>query len=93
MAANVLSTPRAIQASLFVVRAFVRLREVLATQKELASRLDALEKQTAGLAFKHDVLASNTRAQFKQVMDTLRDLMTPPEPKRRPIGFVYPKEK
>ena len=46
MAANVLNTPRAIEASLFVVRAFVRLREVLATQKALASRLDVLEKQT-----------------------------------------------
>ena len=93
MAANVLNTPRAIEASLFVVRAFVRLREVLATQKELASRLDVLEKQTAALAFKHDVLANNTRAQFKNVLDALRDLMTPPEPKRRPIGFVHPKEK
>lgn len=93
MAANVLNTPRAIEASLFVVRAFVRLREVLATQKELASRLDVLEKQTAALAFKHDVLAGNTRAQFKQVIAALRDLMTAPEPKRRPIGFVHPKEK
>ena len=96
MAANVLNTPRAIQASVFVVRAFVRLREVLASQKDLASRLDTLEKQTAALAFKHDVLANNTRAQFRQVMDTLRELMRqpePPEPKRRPIGFVYPAEK
>lgn len=94
MAANVLNTPRAIEASLYVVRAFVRLREVLATHKALASKLDALEKQTAALAFKHDVLADNTRAQFKAVIDALRDLMTPPEPKKKhPIGFVTPKEK
>ncbi len=92
MAANMVNTPRAIAASVFVVRAFVRLREVLATQKELASRLDVLEKQTAALAFKHDALASNTRAQFKQVIEALRELMTTPEPKRRPIGFVHPKE-
>ncbi len=93
MAANVVNTPRAIAASVFVVRAFVRLREVLATQTELARRLDQLEQQTAALVFKHDTLASNTRAQFKQVIDALRELMATPEPKRRPIGFVYPKEK
>ena len=49
-------------------------------------------RQTAALALKHDVLAHNTRAQFRQVMDTLRELMVQPEPKRRPIGFVHPKE-
>lgn len=93
MAANVLNTPRAIEASLYVVRAFVRLREVLATHKALASKLDALEKQTAALAFKHDALAANTRAQFKAVIDALRDLMAPPEPKKKhPIGFVTPKD-
>jgi hypothetical protein len=97
MAATILNSPRATEISVYVVRAFVRLRETLATHKALASKLETLEKQTAALAFKHDALASNTRAQFKQVMDTLRELMAqpepPPEPKRRPIGFVYPKEK
>jgi hypothetical protein len=52
-----------------------------------------LEKQTAALAFKHDTLAANTRAQFRQVIEALRELMAVPEPKRRPIGFVHPKEK
>ena len=93
MAATILNSPRATEVSVYVVRAFVRLRETLATHKVLASKLADLEKQTAALAFKHDALASNTRAQFKHVFDTLRELMTPPEPKRRPIGFVYPKEK
>ena len=97
MAATILNSPRATEISVYVVRAFVRLRETLATHKALASKLETLEKQTAALAFKHDALASNTRAQFKQVMDTLRELMAqpepPPEPKRRPIGFVYPKGK
>ena len=97
MAATILNSPRATEISVYVVRAFVRLRETLATHKSLASKLETLEKQTAALAFKHDALASNTRAQFKRVVDTLRELMAqpepPPEPKRRPIGFVYPKEK
>ncbi len=94
MAAMVLNSARATEVSVYVVRAFVRLHEVHATNKALASKLDALEKQTAALAFKHDALAASTRAQFKAVIEALRELMTPPEPKRKhPIGFVTPKEK
>jgi len=90
MAACVLNTPRAIQISVFVVRAFVRLRETLASNKELARKLDELEMRTEALALKHDGLAASTREQFKQVVEALRQLMSPPEPKRRPIGFVAP---
>ena len=79
MAASVLNTPRAIEVSVFVVRAFVRLNQALAWHTALARRLDQLE--------------ARTDARFKAVFDALRDLMTPAEPKRRPIGFVYPKEK
>jgi hypothetical protein len=79
MAASVLNTARAVEVSLYVVRAFVTLREALATHKEFARRLDALET-------KYD-------RQFKVVFDAIRELMTPPEPKRRPIGFVTPAEK
>lgn len=93
MAANVLNSARAIEVSLYVVRAFVRLREVLATHAELAKKLVALEKKTEALALKHDSLAANTRAQFKEVIEALRELMRAPETKRRPIGFVTPKEK
>jgi hypothetical protein len=71
----------------------MRMRDVLATHKELAAKLVTLEQQSAALALKHDVRAHNTRTQFKQVMQALHELMTPPQPKRRPIGFVYPKEK
>jgi hypothetical protein len=65
----------------------------VAAHKALASKLESLEKQTAALAFKHDSLAANTRAQFKQVIDAIRQLMATPEPKKRPIGFVIPQEK
>lgn len=94
MATTVLNSARAVEMSLYVVRTFMRMREVLATHTALASQLALLEQQTAALALKHDVLAGNTRAQFKQVIATLRELMAaPPEPKRRPIGFVYPQQK
>ena len=93
MAATLLNSPRATEVSVYVVRAFVRLREVLATNKELAKRLDELEQATQALASQHHSLARNTRAQLKQVFDALRELMTPPDPPKRPIGFVIHKEK
>jgi hypothetical protein len=73
MLASVLNTPTAVQASVHVVRAFVRLREVLANHKGLARRLEELEK-------KYD-------AQFKVVFDAIRQLMAPPAKPRRSIGF------
>jgi hypothetical protein len=75
MAANVLNSPRAAQMSVHVVRAFVRLREMIATHKDLVKRLDELETRYDG--------------QFKIVFDAIRGLMTPPEPKPKgKIGFV-----
>ncbi len=75
MAASVLNTPRAIEVSVYVVRAFVGLREALAAHKDLERRLNQLES-------KYD-------RQFKTVFDAIRELLTPPEPpKRRRIGFV-----
>ncbi len=74
MAANVLSSPRAVQASIMVVRAFVRLRQMVLSHAELARRLDALER-------KYD-------AQFKVVFDAIRELMEPPPgPPKARIGF------
>ena len=94
MAATILNSPRATEVSVYVVRAFVRLREVLASNAELAKRLDDLEQATEALAMQHDSFARNTRAQLKQVFDAIRELMTPPEPqKKRPIGFITSEEK
>ena len=73
MIATTLNSPVAVQASIHVVRAFVKLRQILASNKELSKRFNELEK-------KYD-------AQFKVVFDAIRQLMTPPEPKRRKIGF------
>ena len=73
MLSSVLHSQRAIQVNIEIMRAFIRLRQMLATHIELARKLDALEKR-------YD-------SQFKQVFDAIRQLMAPPEPKRRPIGF------
>jgi len=94
MVANVLNTTRAVEVSLYVVRAFVRLRETFAAHKDLAAKLDELEKKTEALALKHDALAAGTRQQLKGVFEAIRELMRSPEPgQRRPIGFVTPNEK
>jgi hypothetical protein len=75
MAANVLNNRRAVEMSVQVVRAFVRLRDMIASHKALAKRLEELEAR-------YD-------RQFKVVFDAIRELMAPPEPKTKPkIGFV-----
>lgn len=73
MLSSVLRSKRAVLVNIEIMRAFVRLRQMLASHAELARRLDALEK-------KYD-------AQFRVVFDAIRKLMALPEPKRRPIGF------
>jgi hypothetical protein len=74
MVASVLNSTRAVEMSVFVVRAFIRLRQILASNVALARKRAVLENQ-------YD-------AQFKVVFDAIRELMTPPEPKKkRPIGF------
>ena len=92
-AANVLNSAEAIKMGVYVVRAFVQLREILASHRELASRLNDLEEKAEGLAMKQDVFARNTRLQFKQMFDAIRELMSPPDPPKRPIGFVHSEEK
>jgi len=92
MAATVLNTPRAVEVSVYVVRAFVKLRELVGSHLELARRLDDLEQKTEALAMNHDTFSRNTRNQLKQVFDALRELMTPPDPPKRPIGFISPED-
>jgi hypothetical protein len=81
MAATVLHSPRAVEMSVYVVRAFVKLREVLASHTELALKLEALEKSVA-------TLDARTRRQFEEVYAAIRALMAPPAVKSRPIGFT-----
>ncbi len=74
MLSSVLNSRRAIQVNIEIMRAFVRLRQMLASNSQLARKLADLEK-------KYD-------AQFKVVFDAIRQLMTPPQPKKRKIGFL-----
>nr|WP_298717765.1 ORF6N domain-containing protein [uncultured Steroidobacter sp.] len=76
-AANVLRSPRAIEMSLYVVRAFVQLREMLTSNKELAQRLDELERKLDT----HDQAITG-------ILKAIRELMHTPVPKKRPIGFT-----
>lgn len=93
MASMVLNSARAVEVSVYVVRAFVRLREAAVQHKDLAQRLASLEEKTEHLATQHEVFSRNTRNQLRQVFDALRELTTPPDPPKRPIGFVTPEDK
>ncbi len=93
MAATILHSPRAIEVSVYVVRAFVQLRELLASHQDLARKLEELENKTELMSVQHDTFAQNTRVQLRQVFEAIRELMATPEPAKRPIGFVTPEEK
>lgn len=77
MAATVLNSGQAIEMSVFVVRAFVQLRELLSTHRELATKLDELERRLAT----HDQAIAG-------LIDALRQLTSAPVRSARPIGFT-----
>ena len=78
MAATVLTSPEAIKLSVFVIRAFVRMRESLVASRQVAAQLDPLERR----------VGTHDRA-IRQIFDALRELTQPAEPpKRRRIGFL-----
>jgi hypothetical protein len=76
-AANVLNSPRAVVMGIHVVRAFVQLRDLLATSKELAQKFAELERKLAT----HDQAITG-------ILKAIHELMNPPAPKRRGIGFT-----
>jgi hypothetical protein len=81
MVATILSSPRAIEMSVYVVRAFVQLREMLASNRELARRFAQLETRLdKRLTIQDETIAA--------ILSAIRQLMHPPVPKRRPIGFT-----
>jgi len=82
MAGMVLNSPHATEVSIYVVRAFVELRDTLVSHKELAKRLDELESRLERKFTTHDQAIAG-------ILDAIRQLMVPPEPtKKRRIGFV-----
>lgn len=78
-AANILSSPHAVAMGVYVVRAFVKLRELLASN--LAKRLDELEARIEKKLTTHDQAIA-------AMLSAIRQLLNPPRPKRRPIGFT-----
>jgi phage regulator Rha-like protein len=84
MAANVLNSPQAVRMSVFVVRAFIKLREMLATHKELAHKLAELERKLQD----HD-------ESIRSLVVAIRQLMAPPEPEppKKRIGFLVEEPK
>lgn len=80
MLSSILNSERAIQVNVAIMRAFVRLRQILATNKELANQLNELEQKIEN----HD-------SDIKVIFEAIRQLMTPPrEPEKPPIGFNQP---
>ena len=69
---------------IYAVRAFAQLREALAGNRELAGKLAELERRIGARLADHDQAVA-------EILGAIRQLMTPPEPKKRPIGFVPPK--
>jgi hypothetical protein len=80
-AANVLNSRLAVQMGVYVVRAFIQLRDLLTSNKELARRVDELEARLEKRLTTHDEAIVG-------ILRAIRELMNPPQPKRRPIGFT-----
>ena len=93
MLSSILSSEQAVAVNVQIMRPFVRLRELALEHKDLAQQLAELHERMERLELGHDTFSRNTRAQLKQVFDALRELMTPPEPPKRPIGFITPEDK
>jgi hypothetical protein len=80
-AATILNSPRAVEMSVYVVRSFVKLREVLSTNRELARRFEQLESRLDSKLTEHDEAIA-------AILSAIRELMRPRDPPRRGIGFT-----
>jgi DnaJ-domain-containing protein 1 len=81
MAASVLNSARAVEMSVYVVRAFVRLRELLTGNRALLRRFEELEAHLSGKLVEHDKAIA-------AILSAIRELMQVPKPERRGIGFT-----
>jgi ORF6N domain len=92
MLSTVLNSERAVVINIEIMRTFVKVRTLARTQQDLANQLTELQDKTESLAMQHETFSRNTKAQLREVFETLRELMTPPTPPKRPIGFVHPQD-
>lgn len=77
MLSSVLNSDRAIEVNIEIMRVFVRLRQLLSAHKELSRKLTELERKIG-----------THEGQIQAIFEAIRQLMTPPEPKKRRIGFL-----
>ncbi len=89
MAANVLHSPEAVRMSVFVVRAFVKMRELLGGTKELARQLAELERKLTARLDGHESAIVEVLQRIMQILDPPPP---PPEPPRKQMGFHVPPE-
>jgi len=92
-AANVRASSQAVEMGIYVIRAFVHLREAASFHADLAKRLTELEMKTESLELSHDTFSHNTRLQLRQILEAVRELTMPPDPPKRSIGFLTPSDK
>jgi ORF6N domain len=92
MLSSVLNSERAAVINIEIMRTFVRVRTLASTQQDLAKQLTELQDKTESLAMSHETFSRNTKAELREVFETLRELMTPPASPKRPIGFVHPQD-
>jgi hypothetical protein len=90
MLSSVLNSERAAVINIEIMRTFVKVRTLASTQQDLAKQLTELQDKTESLAMQHETFSRNTKAQLREVFETLRELMTPPPSPKRPIGFITP---
>jgi hypothetical protein len=93
MAANVLNGPEAVRMSVFVVRAFVKMRELLGGTKELAKQLAALEKKLTARLDGHEVAIIEVLQRVMQILDPPPPPPEPEKPKGRLGFYIDPEEK
>jgi hypothetical protein len=94
MAANVLNSPQAVRMSVFVVRAFVQMRDLLGSTKELAKQLAALEKKLTARLDGHEAAIVEVLRRVMDILDPSPPPSSEPETPKRRIGFhAEPEEK
>ena len=87
MAATVLNTPRAVQMSLFVVRAFIRMRGILTDTRELAQKLSALEQELKGRLDIHEAAIVDVLQRIMRILEPPAEPPAPVEPPKPEMGF------
>jgi hypothetical protein len=90
MLSSVLNSPQALAVNIEIMRTFVNIRRLTASNVDIARRLEELEAKALAMTNHHTAFRDNTQTQLRQVFEAIRQLMIPPDPAKRPIGFVAP---